>query len=201
MKPYSESCAQNQDPILEVLRAVFEKTKNVLEIGSGTGQHAIHFARHLPQLTWQTSDQPHYHAGIQEWLAEANLKNILPPLSLEVKRSAWPTATYDGVFSANTTHIMSWPEVEAMFAGIGICLIEDGFFCLYGPFNYEGKYTSVSNERFDQMLRAEDPAMGIRDFNDLNALAKKHKLELYEDFAMPANNRTLVWRKLSAAKK
>lgn len=200
MKPYSESCAQNQEPILAVLRQVFKESRNVLEIGSGTGQHAIHFAQNLPHLIWQTSDLPQNHTGIKEWLVEAGLKNILPPLTLDVSRSQWPRVFYDGVFSANTTHIMSWPEVEAMFAGIELCLLEKGFFCLYGPFNYQGKYTSASNEYFDQMLRAQDPVMGIRDFEDLNTLAKKHSLALSADFAMPANNRSLVWQKISATK-
>jgi cyclopropane fatty-acyl-phospholipid synthase-like methyltransferase len=200
MKPYSESCAQNQGPILEVLQKVFQKTQSVLEIGSGTGQHAIHFARKLPHLTWQTSDRIQNHEGIIEWLLEAGLKNTLPPLTLEVKGSEWPKTTYDGIFSANTTHIMSWQEVEAMFMGIGLSLREGGFFCLYGPFNYQGKFTSKSNEYFNQMLQSEDPSMGVRNFEDLNTLANAQGLQLFEDFPMPANNRTLVWRKLSSKK-
>lgn len=195
MKPYAESCDQNRDPILAVLREEFTACRTILEIGSGTGQHAVYFARHLPHLDWQTSDCREYHAGILAWLEEAGLPNARPPLALDVRRNAWPTQEFDGVFSANTVHIMGWEEVEALFAGIDRVLAAQGRFCLYGPFNYQGRYTSDSNERFDQWLKARNPRSGIRNFEDLDALAQAAGMRLLRDHAMPANNRILVWEK------
>jgi cyclopropane fatty-acyl-phospholipid synthase-like methyltransferase len=194
MKPFAESCAENQQPILEILRKEFAHTKKVLEIGSGTGQHAVFFARALPHLTWQTSDVAEHHAGIMAWLEDDGPANALPPLELDVRQSSWLTTKFDGIFSANTVHIMSWPEVEHMFAGIGQVLIPDGCFCLYGPFNYQGQYSSPSNAKFDTWLKNRDPASGIRDVDELNSLAEKAGLSLVEDYEMPVNNRILVWR-------
>lgn len=198
MKPFAESCEQNKFPILEVLRTEFAAVSRVLEIGSGTGQHAVFFAAQLPHLEWQTSDVTDYHPGIHAWIDAAGLANVLAPLRLDVVRDAWPDAIYDGVFSANTAHIMGWPEVEAMFTGIGAVLACGGRFCLYGPFNYGGKYTSASNARFDQWLKARDPRSGVRNFEDLDGLAQAAGLRLVQDYAMPANNRTLVWTKAGA---
>jgi len=153
MKPFSESSERNRGPILEVLKRVFSSARFVLEIGSGTGQHAAYFAPELPHLVWQASD-----------VAE------------------------------NTCHIMSWPQIERMFEGIGkIPTLK--VFCLYGPFSYGGKHTSESNARFDAMLRAHDPANGIRDFEKISALAERVGFSLAEDNAMPANNRLLVFQK------
>lgn len=198
MKPFAESCEQNKWPILEVLQTEFASVTRVLEIGSGTGQHAVFFAGQLPHLLWQTSDVVEHHAGIHAWLDEADLANVRAPLQLDVRHDAWPAESYDGVFSANTTHIMGWPEVEAMFAGIGSVLEPGGRFCLYGPFNYGGKYTSESNARFDQWLKARDPKSGVRDFEELNRLATAAGMRRSQDYAMPANNRTLVWIKTAA---
>lgn len=212
-KPYSESCDQNKDVILEVLRKelslaraasgilplaalVHPCTAYVLEIGSGTGQHAIYFGEHLPHLTWQTSDIVIYHAGIRAWLDEAALPNVLPPLALDVENDPWPTSKVEAVFSANTVHIMGWPQVQCMFSGIGNVLAQGGVFCLYGPFNYNGAFTSPSNARFDAWLKARDPASGVRDFEALDLLARNAGMTLTQDHAMPANNRTLVWRKI-----
>lgn len=194
-KPYSEACEQNKGPILAVLQEVFTQPGTVLEIGSGTGQHAVYFARQLPHLVWQPTDIAAYLPGIRMWLEEADLPNLCTPLVLDVSCKPWPITRVDGVFSANTTHIMSWPQVQHLFAGIGEVLIAGGCFCLYGPFNYGGRYTSDSNARFDQMLKMRDPQSGIRDFADLNALAKEAGLVLVQDYPMPVNNRTLVWRK------
>ncbi len=195
-KPFAEACEQNKAPILEVLRQAFATCTCILEIGSGTGQHAVHFARHLPHLQWHTTDVAAHLPGIRLWLAEAGLANLHGPLTLDVRQPDWPSVPdVDGVFSANTTHIMDWPAVEQLFAGIGRCLGEGGVFCLYGPFNYGGRYTSESNARFDQWLRQRDPASGIRDFEALDALARAAGLSLIDDHAMPANNRTLVWGK------
>lgn len=198
MKPFAESCEDNKHPILDVLRIEFASVTRVLEIGSGTGQHAVFFAEQLPHLLWQTSDVAEYHPGINAWLDEAQLENVRPPLALDVRRDAWPRAAFDGVFSANTTHIMGWPEVAAMFAGIGSVLEQNGRFCLYGPFNYGGKFTSESNARFDQWLKARDPKSGVRNFEDLDRLAKAAGMRLLQDYAMPANNHTLVWIKTGA---
>jgi cyclopropane fatty-acyl-phospholipid synthase-like methyltransferase len=195
-KPFAESCAENCDPILAVLREVFADRRRVLEIGSGTGQHAVYFGAELPHLVWQAADVPAHHPGILAWLAEAALPNVLPPLALDVCHGGWRSGRYDAVFSANTLHIMSWPEVECFFAGVGAVLEPDGVLAVYGPFNYNGAFTSESNARFDAWLKARDPASGVRDFEAVDALARAQGLILQQDFTMPANNRTLVWRRL-----
>ena len=194
-KPFSESCVQNREPILAVLRALFADRSHVLEVGSGTGQHAVYFGAELTHLRWQTADVPQHHAGIRLWLAEAGLANVLPPLALDVNQAGWRSGRYDAVFSANTLHIMSWPEVEKFFAGVGELLESGGILAVYGPFNYNGAFTSESNARFDAWLKARDPASGVRDFEAVDALARAQGLHLQQDIAMPANNRTLVWRK------
>ncbi|CAH1385689.1 DUF938 domain-containing protein [Candidatus Nitrotoga sp. M5] len=195
MKPYSESCEQNQVPILKVLQKIFVKQKHVLEIASGTGQHAVYFGRALSHLTWQTSDLLQNHAGILTWLDEAKLPNVLPPVVINVNDSQWPIEVVDAVFNANTVHIISWPEVELMFAGVARILSAGGILCLYGPFNYEGKFTSESNARFDTWLKSRDRDSGVRDFENINRLAETHGLFLLEDVTMPSNNRILVWQR------
>ena len=195
MKPYAESCEQNQEPILEVLQEILASQHRVLEIASGTGQHAVYFGRALPHLTWQTSELAQNHAGIQAWLDESLLPNVLPPVAIDVNDTEWPIESVDAVFNANTVHIVAWQAVEAMFAGIARVLEEDGLLCLYGPFNYGGKFTSESNARFDAWLKSRDPNSGVRDFEALNRLAESHALLLQKDVAMPANNRILVWRR------
>lgn len=195
MKPFSESCEQNKAPILEVLQDVFADRNRVLEIASGTGQHAVFFGCALPHLVWQTSELAANHAGIRMWLDEAQLPNVLPPVEIDVSAAAWPVGTVDAIFNANTVHIISWPEVERMFAGIGRVLEAGGVLCLYGPFNYGGNYTSDSNARFDAWLKNRDPESGVRDFEAVNRLAELQGLRLQKDVAMPANNRTLVWRR------
>lgn len=195
-KPFSESCLQNQEAIWSVIKEPFSDRRSILEIGSGTGQHAIFFARHLPQSLWQTSDLIQNHWGIQQWLKEENLPNVLQPLAIDAgKPESWPNREYDAVFSANAVHIMGWREVEMMFQGVGRVLVSGGLLCLYGPFNYAGGFTSESNRQFDAWLKAYDPKSGIRDFKALNALAAEQKMLLEKDCSMPANNRTLFWRK------
>ncbi|MGW8228383.1 MAG: DUF938 domain-containing protein [Gammaproteobacteria bacterium] len=196
MKPFSEACEQNKQPILAVLQQHFAEVQSVLEIGSGTGQHAVFFGARLPHVRWLTSEVAELHTGIRAWLDEARLPNVVPPLELDVNQPQWPVDGVDAVFSANTVHIMDWSSVEKMFAGIGQVLQTAGVFCLYGPFNYQGGYTSDSNARFDVWLKQRDPRSGIRDFEALNALAEQHGMTLHADHAMPANNRTLVWKKL-----
>jgi len=195
MKPYSESCEQNKLPILAVLREEFAGLSRILEIGSGTGQHAVFFAEQLPQLTWQTSDIAACHAGIRAWLEDAGLSNVLPPLALDVARDPWPDMLYEGIFSANAVHIMSWPEVEKMFAGIGRVLAPGGRLCLYGPFNIGGQYTAPSNARFDVWLKQRDPQSGIRHREDLDQLASAIGLRRIASHPMPADNFTLVWQR------
>lgn len=194
-KPFSESCVQNREPILAVLREIFADCRQVLEIGSGTGQHAVYFGAALSHLVWQSADVPPHHAGIQAWLEEAALPNVRPPIALDVSQSGWRNGRYDAVFSANTLHIMGWPEVEAFFEGVGEVLEAGGVLAVYGPFNTNGAFTSESNARFDAWLKARDPASGVRDFAAVDALARAQGLVLQQDIAMPANNRTLVWRR------
>ncbi|HSO06881.1 MAG TPA: DUF938 domain-containing protein [Pelomicrobium sp.] len=196
-KPYSEACERNQAPILALLRQWLRDGDRVLEIGSGTGQHAVYFGAALPDVVWQTADVVAHHAGIRAWLDEARLPNVLPPLALDVNAFDWPEAAFDAVFSANTAHIMSWPEVRRMVAGAARALRRGGVFVLYGPFRAGGVHTAESNARFDAALRAGDPFMGIRDREALAAEAAAAGLTLEEDVAMPANNRTLCWRKTS----
>ncbi len=193
MKPYSEACVRNQGSILNVLNRVFADSKNVLEIGSGTGQHAVYFGSHLPHLRWQTSDLEQNHAGIRLWLEEAKLENVLPPIILNANDSTWSVTEIDAIFSANVVHIMGWPEVIKMFSGIGRTLAPGGKLCLYGPFNYDGQFTSESNKQFDQWLKANNPASGVRDFEALDQLARQEGLVLSEDIEMPSNNRCLIW--------
>jgi cyclopropane fatty-acyl-phospholipid synthase-like methyltransferase len=198
MKQFSEACEENKDPILAVLGKVLADCRQVLEIGSGTGQHAVYFATRLPHLSWQTSDLDCNHASINAWRQDAVAGNVRKPLSLDVSCGPWPGQQYDGVFSANTTHIMSWPEVRKMFAGVGQVLVPGGVFCLYGPFNYRQRYTSESNARFDRWLRNRDPLSGLRNFEDLDELANSHGMALQQDWEMPVNNRLLVWRKTAS---
>ena len=194
-KPFSPACERNRDPILAVLRTHFADRRHALEIGSGTGQHAVHFAAAMPWLTWQCSDVAEHQPGIRAWLDEAALPNTPAPIELDVARGPWPPARFDAVFSANTLHIMGWPEVEAFLAGLGAVLADAATVVVYGPFNYGGTYTSHSNREFDGWLRARDPRCGIRDFEAVDALARGVGLDLVEDVAMPANNRCLVWRR------
>jgi cyclopropane fatty-acyl-phospholipid synthase-like methyltransferase len=194
-KQYSAACERNREPILAILRSVLTQPARVLEIGSGTGQHAVYFANRLPHLTWQTSDLPHHHASIRAWIEEANLLNVLPPLTLDTAATDWPQQQFDAVFSANTCHIMAWQEVQAMFAGIGRVLRTGGLACIYGPFNYGGTFTSASNAQFDAALKAQAAHMGIRDIEAVGRLADQHGLTLLADHPMPANNRLLVWQR------
>ncbi len=194
-RPFSQACENNREAIFAVLERVFADRKQILEIGSGTGQHAAAFAPHLPHLVWQTSDLPEHHPGIEQWIKTAPTQNLLSPVALNVNDKPWPIAPVDGIFSANTFHIMSWPSVQNFFSSLALALSADGMLAIYGPFNYDGTYTSPSNARFDQWLKDRDPAQGIRDFEAVNALALELDLILIEDKAMPANNRLLVWKR------
>jgi len=193
MKPYAESSEKNREPILVVLKEIFADRRRVLEIASGTGQHAVYFCRDLPHLTWQPSELPQNLSGIRAWLDEARLPNVLPPLAIDINDAIWPDIQVDAVFNANTVHIISWQEVERMFAQISRVIDPGGYVCLYGPYNYDGKFTSDSNASFDIWLKSRNPNSGVRDFEAVNELAASHGLELLRDFEMPSNNRILVW--------
>lgn len=193
MKPHSEACERNRDPILKVLREWFDTPGTALEIGAGTGQHAVYFAQHLPHIEWIASDREDNHAGIAVWMQECPSPNLRGPVSLDVNQSTWPVERVNYAFSANTAHIMHWTAVEKMFEGIGRVLLPSGVFCLYGPFNHDGQFTSESNRLFDEALRVHDPEMGIRDDRALVQLAKRCGLDLVADYSMPAKNRVLVW--------
>lgn len=194
-KPHSDACDRNQQPILDVLQLRLSKTRSVLEIGSGTGQHAIFFAKQMPHLTWVTSDRQETHAGIQLWMEEASLANVEGPLDLDVSRNSWPVVEIDAVFTANTLHIISWALVEDLVNGVAQLLPDGGLFIVYGPFNYNGQYTSESNARFDLWLKDRDAESAIRNFEDVDALAHSAGLQAIDDIAMPANNRILIWKK------
>ena len=192
-KPFSPACERNRDAILDVLRERFADRQRVLEIGSGTGQHAVHFSRAMPCLTWQTSDVAAHLAGIRMWLDEASLPNTPEPIVLDVDGQA-PAGSYDAAFTANTLHIMGWPEVQRLFETLPSLIERGGLLLVYGPFNYGGRFTSPSNAAFDASLRAADPRRGIRDFEAVDGLAKGAGFSLVEDRAMPANNRCVSWR-------
>ena len=194
MKRFSDACERNREPILAILRRVFADRSSVLEIGSGTGQHAAYFAPALPHLAWQPSDVAENLRSIRVWREEARTPRLLEPVELDVDRP-FPAVEADTVFSANTCHIMSWQQVERFFAGIGKLLPSGGVLALYGPFHYGGKPTSASNAEFDQWLRNRDPNSGIRDFEAIAALAQRHGMVLKEDNAMPANNHLLVFHR------
>jgi hypothetical protein len=191
MLPMSEACERNKEPILAVLRMSFAEVRNVLEIGSGTGQHAVHFAHHLTHLTWHPTEQL---AHLSDLTARVQLEggpNLRHPTVLDVRQSVWPVASVDAVFTANTLHIMSWAEVTAMYQGIGEVLAPRGVLCVYGPFRYAGEYTSDSNRAFDRMLQERDPESGLRDVNAVTELAASYGLELLADHDLPAFNRLL----------
>ncbi len=193
---------------MAVLRTHFVDRREVLEIGSGTGQHAVHVAAAMPWLRWQCSDHPDYLPGIRLWLDEASLPNTPAPFALQAVAERAPRLDpppvlpihasgygYDAVYSANTLHIMGWPEVQALFAALPMVLADDAVVAIYGPFNDGGGFTSDSNREFDTSLKARDPRSGIRDFEAVNACAEGIGLRLIADIAMPANNRTLVWHR------
>lgn len=195
VKPCCEACERNKYAIEEALCDIFVKPGDVLEIGSGTGQHAVHFAARLRHLSWQCSDLGDRHAGINAWISDSGLENVMRPIALDVGGSGWPAHKYDYAFSANTAHIMSWPNVASMFAGLSEVLIPHARFALYGPFNIDGQFTSSGNREFDQALRAEDPSMGIRNLEDVGKLAADTGFAFNDNIAMPANNRLLVFER------
>ncbi len=193
VKQMARHCDRNQAHILDVLREAFADVGSVLEIGSGSGQHAAYFASNLPRLQWTPSDLVESHPSIQAWRDELALANLHAPLALDVDDSVWPGEPFDAIFTANTLHIMGWPSVVNLFAHAPLVLRPGGLLCIYGPFNYGGCYTSPGNEAFDARLQGDDPVRGIRDFERIDALALAHGMRLRKDYEMPANNRILLW--------
>lgn len=195
IKPYAQACDRNRDPILSVLKKVLTDPGTLLEIGSGTGQHAVYFAEHLPHLKWKCSDLSENLSGMEQWVLEAGLPNLTMPFELDVSSVEWEALEFDYVFSANVIHIMSWNHVKEFIIGAGQTLPVNGLLILYGPFNYQGEYTSESNRTFDGWLKDRDPLSGIRNYEDLEQLANSVGLKLFGNFTMPANNEILCWQK------
>jgi SAM-dependent methyltransferase len=190
--PFAQAAEQNKAVILQAIRPYLRG--KVLEIGSGTGQHAVYFASLLPELYWQTSDLEPNLDGIRAWIDDAGLANLPPPLLLDAM-GAWPESEFDTIYTANSFHIMDNNAVAECIAGCGVCLSAGGHLIVYGPFNYAGDFTSASNARFDAMLKANDPGSGIKDFEWLDELAQSAGMALAIDIEMPANNRSLIWKK------
>ena len=194
--PFSQACENNKAPILEVLAERFADRTRVLEIASGTGQHATWFAGQLPHLQWQPTELPQNLPVLQPRCREYDGDNLLQPRALDVSQRPWPFAEIpDAVFTANSLHIMPWPSVEDLFAELGQRADADTLLAVYGPFNYGGEYTSPSNARFDLWLAQQSPLSAIRDFEAVDALAEAAGLKLQADLEMPANNRVLLWHK------
>ncbi len=194
-KSFSQACENNKDPILSVLQRVFNSPCEVLEIGSGTGQHAVYFAEHLPHITWQPSDQVMQLPGINLWIKESKLGNIKDPLALDINQKPWPVSEIDAVFTANTLHIISWESVQVVIDSLGEVMRPGALFCCYGPFNVDGKYTSESNALFDIWLKEQHPLSAIRDLEAVTSLASDAGIKLLENIEMPANNKLLIWKK------
>tara|TARA_B110000238_G_scaffold61305_1_gene67136 strand:- start:241 stop:843 length:603 start_codon:yes stop_codon:yes gene_type:complete len=197
-KPFSQACENNKQSILAKLSLAFSQSKQILEIGSGTGQHAVYFAKHLPKLHWQTSDLLINHQGINQWIDQFPARNIQRPIALDLSTLSSlsnMTAIIDGIYTANTLHIISWSLVIKFFKELACHLTPNGIICIYGPFNYKGQFTSESNASFDLRLKERDINSGIRDFEAIVELAKTAKLQLINDHQMPANNRLLVFIK------
>lgn len=197
IKPFAESSEQNKQAILAVIQPRFSKLKRVLEIASGTGQHAVYFSQAMPNLNWQPSDLKNALVGIECWVNESGLENLNPPLELDVSSQNWPQQTFDAIFSANSMHIMSRQNVKDFFSNVSRVLDKNGLVTLYGPFNYYGQFTSESNRQFDDWLKSRNPDSGIKEFEWCNELAQSAGFKLIEDHTMPHNNRILVWQKIA----
>ena len=188
--------ARNREPILRVLRACLPNPALVLEVASGTGEHAAWFSSALPALTWQPTDQDRDALeSMAAWRDKAGLPNLLPPLRLDASADTWPVARADAVVAINMVHIAPWAATQGLVAGAERVLPSGGLLYLYGPFRENGVHTAASNAAFDMGLRARNPAWGIRDLDDITALAGRHGMHAPERIAMPANNLSLVFRR------
>ncbi|MEP5765832.1 MAG: DUF938 domain-containing protein [Halieaceae bacterium] len=195
MRPFSQACENNKDPILAILRDTLAGVEQVLELASGTGQHARYFVEQMPTLRWQPTDLAQNLPGISAWCEDFAGDRLLPPVELDVSAADWGLPIPGALFSANSLHIMPWSAVVALFAYLGAHAPAGNLLCIYGPFNYGGEYTSDSNARFDLWLAEQHPGGGIRDFEAVDDLARQAGYELQADNSMPANNRLLVWRR------
>ena len=192
--PTSVSCQKNRDPIVKELARIFKKTSKVLEIGSGTGQHAVWFAPRLPWLDWQPSDLENHQDDINKWLRSYPAPNLRKPIVLDVG-SVWPKTCYDAIFSANTSHILSWENVEYMITGAASMLPKNGIFCLYGPFKIRDMDMAPGNAAFDKKLKVSSPKRGLRHVEMIDKIATSSGLQMTENVSMPENNRILSWIK------
>jgi hypothetical protein len=192
---FSQACENNKKPILEQIKVVFTVPITVWEIGSGTGQHGCFFAQQLPHIIWQPTDLPVNLSAISERVKDSALKNINPPLALDVRTRIWPEKCIEGLFTANTFHIMHWARVVNCFEQLTVNLKVGASVVIYGPFNVNDQYTSESNAHFDQWLKLRDPQSGIRDVEDIVSLATSAGMMLRKNIAMPANNQLLVFQK------
>lgn len=200
-KPFSAACERNQAPILEVLKqTILPSDRRLLEVGSGTGQHAVFLAPHFPQLEWHPTDLSTQLPGMNIWFNEARVPNIQKPVRLDVSKDDFPKVKFDVVFTANTFHIMHWKDCKSFMKLLGNRLREDSRAIFYGPFKYNGEFTSASNAEFDSQLKGTDPLSGIRAFEDVNNNMIKNGFELIHDYEMPANNRMLVYNRLKFVK-
>jgi SAM-dependent methyltransferase len=195
VKQFAPSFEGNKDYILPVLREVLPSRGLVLEAGSGTGQHAAFFAAHFPRLDWQPTDLAANLPSIAAWREEAALPNLRAPLELDLLSERWPVGSAQAVVCINTVHIVAWPGVENLFAGAGRVLEPGGVMYVYGAYRYSTRPLEPSNEKFDEWLKARDPASGVRDFEAVNVLAERNCLRLREDRAMHGNNRSIWWVK------
>ncbi len=194
-KPYAPACDRNAEPIYQILQQELSVESHILEIGSGTGQHAVAFCAQQARWRWQCSDRPEQIPGIKAWLEALAPQQAPEPLALDVLQGPWPTQTFDAVFTANTLHIMPWQATQMLFEKLPALLPEHGKLLVYGPFNYNGQFTSESNAQFELWLKQGGAHQGIRDFEAVAKLADQAGLELRQDYAMPANNRLLCWRR------
>ena len=193
--PYSAACERNQAPILQVISPYLEKATSVLEVGTGTAQHALYFAQRYPNLRWQTADQSHYLPGINAQLLNARLDNVSVPIELDVNQKNWGFngQAFDVIYTSNTLHIMSIEDVNAFFNGLSAVAQKETILIIYGPFKYSGAFTSESNQEFDQSLRERGEGSCIKEFNEIERLANQQGFKLLNDYAMPANNQCLIW--------
>ena len=195
MLTFNQAAENNKEPIGNILVEAFSSCQLVLEIASGTAQHAVHMGKLLPHVIWQTSDLAGNLDAIRARLEAEAGDNVRPPFELDVTHNPWPIKDIDAVYAANAVHIMSWEHVKAMFAGLDKALAKNSILALYGPYKYEGEFTTKSNAQFDLWLKQNDPLSGIRDFETVDKLARGIGLALIKDHKMPANNQLLLWQR------